>query len=129
MPTRAAASSHASEATTPLGPCRLTCFFASPPSIGLGTTAAPSHAGHDRGTHAHTSAPAHTQGIQHTAATATFYEQLGAIAAGSGVCVDLFAIGRQHLGLSALTPLCLKSGGACFFYPSVEGSALPQVRT
>ena len=128
---RAAASSHSGEATTPLGPCKLTCFFATPPNTGLGTTAGPaepSAPGHDRHAQAYPESASTAQPPQPSAATNAFYEQLGSIAAGSGVCVDMFAIGRQPLGLAALTPLCRKSGGACFFYPSVEGSALPQVR-
>ena len=131
-PMRAAATSHSGEATTPLGPCKLTCFFATPPNTGLGATAGPadlSAPGHDRHAQVYPETAAAAQPPQQSAATNAFYEQLGSIAAGSGVCVDIFAIGRQSLGLAALTPLCRKSGGACFFYPSVEGSALPQVRS
>lgn len=80
--------------------------------------------------------PEHQQELQSNGAASTHshgsaravYEQLGAAAASSGVCIDLFAIGRQHLSLAVVAPLCQQGGGACVFYPAVEGSALPQVR-
>jgi hypothetical protein len=126
--TRASASRHSAEATVALGPCKLACFLATAPNTGLGTTGGPplvplAPCNPNQPSIASASAP-----VEIPVATVNFYEQIGAIAAINGVCIDLFAVGLQSLGLSALAALCRKSGGACFFYPSVEGSALPQVR-
>jgi Sec23/Sec24 trunk domain len=130
-PKREGASSHAAEATIALGPCKVACFLGTPPNTGLGTTA--DHIDGPAGGSPH---PAYQEEQQRrqdghatpSAASAAFYEQLGAASAAAGVCIDLFAIARHSLGLAALLPLCQKSGGACFHYLGIEGSALPQVR-
>ena len=106
-----------------LGPCRLACFLGGPVNVGSGVSV--DHASFNASM---SSSQRHAQDDAAAAdAARPFYEQLGAIAALSGVCIDLFAASRQHIGLSALLPLCNHSGGACFHYTAVEGSALPQV--
>lgn len=115
---------HALEASVALGPCRLACFIASAPNCGIGATSdsvapLPAQAGH----------PGHfpVASFEGEGAVAKVYEQIGIIAAMSGVSVDVFGAGPSPLGLHALAPLCLKSGGSCFFYGDIESSSLPQV--
>lgn len=102
------ASSHADEVSVALGPCRVACCLASAPNLGLGQTQA--------------QPDATTSG-----SAASFYEQIGVLAAMHGVGIDLFAVAEAPLGLQALAPICQRSGGACFFYESADGSSLPQV--
>jgi hypothetical protein len=116
-------NTQAQEATVALGPCRLACFIASAPNYGTGTTTDPEAT--VSASPAQTKQPgALNKGVGIAAA---FYEQVGLIAAMSGVAVDVFASGPSPLGLHALSRVCLKSGGACFYYGDIEGSSLPQV--
>lgn len=59
------------------------------------------------------------------AATA-FYGEAGAAAAALGVVVDIYAVSPTFVGLEALAPLALGSGGAVALYPSPDDAALPQ---
>lgn len=55
-----------------------------------------------------------------------FYKDLAAVAAQSGVCVDLFAVTNEYTDLASLKFLSIESGGSLFLYSSTDNSTLPQ---
>ena len=101
----------------PLGPCKLVTFVGSSPNTGLGMTS-------DRGAVAVSDVEPQSTHMQEAT---TFFDQVGTIAALNGVCVDMFVVGERQVGVSALGRMCSRSGGACFYYPSVDAASLPQV--
>ena len=57
-----------------------------------------------------------------------FYEEAAAAAASLAVCIDLYVASPAAVGLRCLEPVAVSSGGVVYLYPSLEDSALPQVR-
>eukprot|EP00850_Spirogloea_muscicola_P012002 SM000076S21823 [mRNA] locus=s76:484591:488610:+ [translate_table: standard] len=57
---------------------------------------------------------------------AGFYADLAAQSVQAGVCIDLVVVSTEPVGLAALKPLSLESGGHVLLYSSTEDSTLPQ---
>ncbi|KAF5931168.1 hypothetical protein HYC85_032041 [Camellia sinensis] len=55
-----------------------------------------------------------------------FYKDLAAVAAQSGVCVDIFAVTNEYTDLASLKFLSIESGGSLFLYSNTDDSTLPQ---
>lgn len=130
-------SSQAAAAALPFGPARLVLLLNNPPTTGKGAidvpapplpaAAAPAMPG------AYAAAPprqptaaAPPDAVEIPADAARFYDELAGLSAVLGVTVDVFAVGPRPLALAAVAPLCQRTGGACFYYPTQEQAAIPQ---
>lgn len=131
-------STKAAAEALPFGPARLVLLLNNPPTTGKGAVGAvplpPSAPAAAPGAYGHVSQPGATPPAAPAAPAAVdipedarqFYDELAGLAAVLGVTVDTFAVGPRPLALAAVAPLCQRTGGACFHYPSQEQAAIPQ---
>lgn len=128
-------SAAAAAAAVQFGPARLVLLLNNPPTAGKGAVDAPAHSlppavappgSYPPSQPPAAAAPAPAAPVDIPRSTQTFYSELAGLAALLGITVDVFAVGPRQLALAAVAPLCQRTGGACFYYPSQEQAAIPQ---